>query len=61
MHARSLDKQEILDAITFPETVLKRFGRYHFKRTLNREVVEVVCEKTENHINVITIFFEKWK
>jgi len=61
MRARTIDEQEILDAINIPEIIVKRYGRHHFKRTINRGVLEVVCEKTENHINIITIFFEKWK
>jgi|TARA_Y100000310_G_scaffold338453_1_gene428140 CO/xanthine dehydrogenase FAD-binding subunit len=53
---RKLLKEEIVEAIKFPDKVLKKHDRYYYQKVLERGKVEIVCEKTEKHIKVITLY-----
>jgi hypothetical protein len=57
MNTRGLLKQEALDAIRCPDNTIKKYGKYYFQKKLDRGTIEVCCEKTENNINVITVYW----
>ena len=54
---RKLLKEEVINAIRFPDKVLKKHEKYYYQKKLNRGMIEVVTEKTESNINVITIYW----
>lgn len=54
---RKFSKVEIIEAITFPDKILKRYDKHYYQKSLGRGKVEVVCEKTEKHIKVITLYW----
>ena len=54
---RKLLKEEVAEAIRFPDKTLKKQGKYYYQKKLNRGIIEVVTEKTESNINVITIYW----
>jgi len=54
---RSILKQEVLDTINYPDSIAKKHGKHLFRKRLQRGLLEAVCEKTETHIKVITIYF----
>lgn len=54
---RKLTKEEIRDAIKYPSKVIKKHELYYFQKTLQRGKVEVVCEKTERLIRVVTVYW----
>lgn len=54
---RKILKQEVVDAIKYPDKTLKKHGKYFFQKSLNRGKIEVVCEKIENNIKVITLYW----
>lgn len=62
-HARArLEKRhildhELIDALKYPERILKKHGKYYYQKTLQGGLVELVCERRENHIKVITIYW----
>ncbi len=47
---RKLLKEEVIDAIRYPDKTLKKHGKYYYQKKLNRGMVEVVTEKTESNI-----------
>lgn len=54
---RDLTEQEILESIKFPDKTLKKYDKYYFQKYIRRGTIEVVCEKTENNIKVITVYW----
>ena len=54
---RNLTKQEVIDSINYPDNTIKKHGKYYFNKKLERGTIEICCEKTENNIKVITIYW----
>ena len=54
---RKLLRQEIIDAIKYPDRILKKYGKYYFQKKLDRGTVEVCCVKTESDIRIITVWW----
>jgi len=54
---RNLSKEEVLEAIKFPDEIIKKQGKYYYQKRLNRGIIEVVVERTEKNINIITIYW----
>lgn len=54
---RKILKQEVIDAIKYPDNTDKRHGKYYFQKKLERGTIEICCEKIENNIKVITIYW----
>ncbi len=54
---RKLTKQEVLDAIKSPDKIIKKHGKYYYQKKLDRGTVEIVTERTEKNINIITIYW----
>lgn len=57
LEKRNILEQELIDALHYPEKILKKHGKHYFQKTLPNGRVEVVCELRENHIKVITIYW----
>lgn len=57
LEKRKLPKQGILDAIKYPDKIIKKHGLYYYQKKLNRGKIEIVCERTEKDIKVITIYW----
>jgi hypothetical protein len=54
---RKLLKVEVLDAIKHPDKTIKKHGKYYYQKKLDRGTIEVVVEKTEKNLNVVTIYW----
>jgi len=54
---RKILKQEIIDAIKYSDKIIKKHGKYYYQKKLDRGSIEICCEKTENNIKVITIYW----
>ena len=54
---RRISEEEITAAIKNPDATIKKYGKYYFQKKLDRGLIEVCCEKTENNINVITVYW----
>ena len=52
---RGIARQEVIDAVKHPDFIIKKYSKYFFQKKLERGLIEVCCEKTENNINIITI------
>lgn len=57
MHERRIAKQEVLDALQFPESFAKKLGKYYARRNVGRGVIEAVCILEQNLIKVITVYW----
>ena len=55
--ARKVTKQEVVDAVRFPDKIIKKHGKYYYQKRLSRGVIEIVAERTESNINIITIYW----
>lgn len=54
---RRISKEEIEDAITYPDKTIKKHGLYYFQKSLQRGQIEVVCDKTEKIIKIVTVYW----
>jgi len=54
---RNLTKEEFLDSVRFPEMTEKKHGKYYAQKNLGRGTIEIVYEKTERYIKVITVYW----
>ncbi len=50
-------KHEIVDAIKYPDKIIKKRGKYLFRKRLEKGTIEVCCEKTERNIMIITVYW----
>lgn len=54
---RKLSKQEVTKAVRFPDKTIKKHGKYYYQKRLERGIIEVVAEITEDNLNIITIYW----
>ena len=54
---RDLTEQEIIESVKFPNKTIKKHNKYYFQKDIGRGIIEIVCEKTENNIKVITVYW----
>ena len=54
---RKITKEEIEDTIKYPDKTIKKYDMYFFQKKLQRGQIEVVCEKTESLIKVVTVYW----
>ena len=54
---RKIMKEEVIQAIEQPDRTIKKHGKYYFQKRMQRGMIEVCCEKTENNINIITVYW----
>ncbi|MBU0760916.1 MAG: DUF4258 domain-containing protein [Nanoarchaeota archaeon] len=54
---RDLSLEEIIDAIKHADKILKKYGKYYAQKNIGRGTIEIVYEKTESYIRVITVYW----
>ena len=54
---RKILKQEVIDAIHYPDKTIKKHGKYLYHKKLDRGIIEIVVEKTPQNLNVLTIYW----
>lgn len=54
---RKILRGEVLDAIKYPDIILKKYGKYYYQKQLNRGAIEIVCEKIGKSLNIITLYW----
>lgn len=54
---RGLLREEVVETIKHPDKIDKKHGKQYFQKNIGRGTIEVCCEKTEKHINVITVYW----
>ncbi len=54
---RKLLQDDVINAIKFPDKIIKKHGKYYYQKNLGRGIIEICCERTENNIKIITIYW----
>ena len=54
---RKLSEDEIIDAIKSPDATQKKHEKYYAQKKLIRGKIEIVYEKTEKYIKIITVYW----
>ena len=54
---RDLTEEEIIESIKYNDKTIKKHGKYYFQKDLGSGTIEIVCEKIENNIKVITVYW----
>ena len=57
LKVRRFTKYEIIEAIKNPDNISKKHNKYCYQKRLNKGKVEIICEKTERVIKVITLYW----
>ena len=54
---RKLTKEEIIDTVKYPDITLKKYDKYYVQKKIKRGTIEVVYEKKEKFIRIITVYW----
>ncbi len=55
---RKISKDNVLDALRFPTIVSKKYDLYYYQKIIEQGgTIEVVVEKTEKNIKIITVYW----
>ncbi len=54
---RKILKEEVRDAVKFPDKTIKKQDKYYYQKKKNRGTIEIVAEKTENNLKIVTIYW----
>ena len=57
MKRRGLLIEEIMAVIKYPDAINKRHGKLFIRKRLVRGTVEVCCERIENNIKILTVYW----
>ncbi|MBW3019596.1 DUF4258 domain-containing protein [Candidatus Woesearchaeota archaeon] len=56
LKTRRILEQEVIDAIQYPDKIIKKCGLYFYRKRLSRGIIEVVVERT-SFLNIITVYW----
>jgi len=54
---RKLTKEEVIEAIKYPDKTLKKHEKYYAQKNIGNGTIEVVHERTEKYIKIITVYW----
>ena len=54
---RKFLKHEIIEAIKAPDIIIKKHRKHFYQKKLDRGTAEIVIEKTEKHLKVVTVYW----
>jgi len=54
---RKILLEEVNEAISFPDKVIKKHEKYYYQKKFKRGTIEVPCIRTERHIKVLTAYW----
>ena len=54
---RNLTEQEIVESIRYADKTIKKHEKYYAQKNIGRGFIEIVYEKIENNIKVITVYW----
>jgi len=57
MRFRRIEQNDVLDALRFPDIIQKKEYKYLYRKRVSAGIIEIVCEKTENHLKIITVYW----
>jgi hypothetical protein len=54
---RKISKQDVLFAIKNPDNMKRKRSKYFFRKRTQNGVIEVVCQRKENNLKIITLYW----
>ena len=57
IHKRKLSEEEVIEAIKQSDITFKKHGKYYAQKKIMRGSIEVVYEKTESYLKIITVYW----
>ncbi|MFC1648697.1 DUF4258 domain-containing protein [Nanoarchaeota archaeon] len=57
MKLRRITEDDVLQAIRYPRKTRKKYGLYYIEYELPHGSIELVYDRKQNHINIITIYW----
>ena len=57
INERNILNEEVTDSIHHPDKIIKKYGKHFYRKRLDRGEIEIVCERIENNIKVITVYW----
>lgn len=54
---RKITKEEIEESVRVPDNITKKHEKYYIQKKLQRGTMEVVYEKKESYIKIITLYW----
>ena len=54
---RQIPKEEILNAITFPNKTIKKHEKYIVQRKVTKGIIEVIYVKSGKYIKIVTAYW----
>ncbi len=57
IRGRGMFKEDVLLAIRNPDNTVRKYDKYYFQKRLPNGILEVCCDKIENNIKVITVYW----
>jgi len=59
---RKMTHEDVIQTIKYPEILHKQYGLFFYSRRYAYGIIEACCERAENHIKVVTVYWGKpWK
>ncbi len=57
LKVRKIDMTEVMEVIKFPDKITKRKGKHIFTKTAHRGTIEIVAERTERYLRIVTLYW----
>lgn len=57
LEKRKINKEDVIFAIRNPDKTIKKYGKYYIQKKIEMGTIEIVVERKESFINVITLYW----
>ncbi|MBI5392928.1 DUF4258 domain-containing protein [Candidatus Woesearchaeota archaeon] len=57
MERRGITREEVVYSLNYPDIIIKKHGKYFFRKDLGRGTIEVVARKWERFLYILTIYW----
>ncbi len=54
---REISQELVIEVIRFSDNIIKKHGKYYYQKSFHQGTIEVVVEKEEKNLNVITVYW----
>jgi len=57
INERAIEKQNVFDALFSSDKLVKRFEKFYAQKKFSKGIIEVVFERKEDHLIIITVYW----
>lgn len=54
---RKLLRDDVINTVRLPDQITKKYGKYYYIKRLNQGKIEVVAQKSQNILYIITVYW----